>query len=107
MNLISNLLTSGYSFSCGNYFPTVIKEKGLMTLIGHRSGGGECSVGAYATGSGTILRNSSNYHLGHYDHDAKKFIGNDEGIEVDYELAYSDYYNNSAVKTLIHNIQSM
>ena len=100
------LLTSGYSFSCGNYFPTIIKEKGLMTIIGHKSGGGECSVGSYANGTGSILRNSSTYHLGYYDKDAKKFIGNDGGIEVDYELAYSDYYNNSAIKTLINNIQS-
>ena len=100
------LLTSGFSFSCGNYFPTVIKEKGLMTLIGHKSGGGECSVGSYSTASTTILRNSSTYHLGVYDNDEKKFIGNDNGIEVDYELDYADYYNNTAIKALIADIQN-
>ena len=99
------LLTSGYSFSCGNYYPTVMKEKGLMTLIGHKSGGGECAVGNYVNGSGTILRNSSGYHLGHYNSSTKKFVGNDNGIEVDYELDYTKYYNNTELVNFIHSIQ--
>lgn len=99
------LLTSGYSFSCGNYFPTVMKEKGWMTLIGHKTGGGECAVSYYANGSGTILRNSSGYHLGHYNSSTKKFVGNDNGIEVDYELDYTKYYNNTELVNFIHSIQ--
>lgn len=87
------LLTSGFSFSCGNYLPTVIKEKGAMTLIGQKSGGGECVVGWYANASGTILRNSSHYHMGSYDTVNDCFVGNNNGIDVDHTYPYADFYN--------------
>ena len=87
------LLTSNASFSCGNYFPTVIKEKGAMTIIGEQSGGGECAVGMFASASGTIIRNSSFMHLGYYDYVNEEFVGNDGGITPDYAYPREKFYD--------------
>ena len=95
------LMTSSYSFSCGNYFPTVIKERGAMTIIGQRSGGGECVVGYLTTATGSVLRNSGCYHLGYYDYTQQKYIGNDGGIPVDY--SFTDFYNVSALRTFCNS----
>ena len=44
-------LTSKSSFSCGNYFPFLVREAGGM-LIGETSGGGSCSVQVADTSEG-------------------------------------------------------
>lgn len=100
------LLTSGHSFSCGNGLPTVVKERGLMTIIGQKSGGGECAVTQYSSGTGNVLRNSSMYHMGYYDQTTHKFVGNNGGIEPDYELDYEYFYDTDALIDFIHDLQS-
>lgn len=93
-------LDSRYSFSCGNFLPTILKTRGLATLIGERSGGGVCAVGAFASASGTIFRSSSLYQLGAYDTEFRCY---EDGIEPDLLLAREDYYDYSAIYDLIHN----
>ena len=95
------LLTSNFSFSCGNYFPTVIKEHGSMTIIGETSGGGECAVGLFATACGTIFRNSSVMHLGYYDSTSSVFVGNDDGIAPDYEYPRAKFYDLNYLDTFL------
>jgi len=96
------LLTSNYSFSCGNYFPTVIKEMGAATLFGERSGGGACAVGYLSTPYGGLLRNSSNFQLGHWDYDNEEFINNDDGIEVDYAFDRQYFYDDQEIYNFVH-----
>lgn len=97
------LLTSNFSFSCGNYFPTVMKEKGAMTLIGETSGGGECAVAMFATADGTIIRDSSNFHLGYYDYVNEEFVGNDGGITPDYAYPREYFYDMAYLVNFVNN----
>lgn len=98
------MMTSNFSFSCGNYLPTVTKQKGLATLIGQTSGGGTCPVGNMSTAYGTFLRNSSCYQLGQWDSENEQFLNNDAGIEVDYEFNPEYFYNDQKIWEFIHSI---
>ena len=85
-------------------FPTIIKDKGLATIIGETSGGGECIVGMLSTAHGCILRNSSNRQGGHWDSSESKFIGNDNGITPDYSLERSKFYDDNELYNFIRSI---
>ena len=52
------VLTSFRSFSCGNLFPALCKESGVL-IAGEQSGGGSCGVGGYRTPEGIFYRISS------------------------------------------------
>lgn len=52
------ILTSPMSFSCGNLFPELCKEAGLL-IAGQKSGGGSCGIGGYRTADGFYYRISS------------------------------------------------
>ena len=45
------VLTNFRSFSCGNLFPALCKEAGVL-IAGEKSGGGSCGVGVYRTADG-------------------------------------------------------
>lgn len=45
------VLIGPISFSCGNLFPSLCKDAGLL-IVGQKSGGGSCAVGAYRTADG-------------------------------------------------------
>lgn len=93
-------LTSNFSFSCGNYLPTIIKGRGLATLFGEASGGGVCAVGAIVTASGTILSNSSLYQLGTVVND--EFMCSETGIEPDYAFDRANYYDDEAINAFVN-----
>ena len=96
------VMTSSFSFSCGNYFPTVCKEKGMATLIGQRSGGGTCPVCSLTTSYGTIFRSSGKYQLGTWATD--HFENNDSGVPVDYEFSPDYFYDDEAIYNFIHSL---
>ena len=52
------VLTCFRSFSCGNLFPALCKEAGVL-IAGEKSGGGSCGVGVYRTPEGINYRISS------------------------------------------------
>ena len=81
------ILTSNYSYSCGNAFPFYAKQYGLATLMGARSGGGECCVFEYNFPSGQNIRYSSPYHLGCYDEKANTYLYDEYGADVEYEAS--------------------
>ena len=54
------VLTSFRSFSCGNLFPALCKEAGVL-IAGEKSGGGSCGIAYYRTADGFIYRISSAY----------------------------------------------
>ena len=73
------ILTSSYSFSCGNAFPSYARDFGLATIVGTKSGGGECVVGGSQLPYNSFLTYSSNFHLGYYNAEEKTFSGYEEG----------------------------
>ncbi len=52
------VITSPLSFSCGNLFPSICKDAGLL-IAGQKSGGGSCAVGSYRTADGFYYKISS------------------------------------------------
>lgn len=83
-NLNFAILTSNYSFSCGNALPTVAKDEGIM-IIGEQSGGGSCYVGVYNDLFGAEYRVSGMTKLFNSDG-----IENDFGVPVDEGLIVYD-----------------
>lgn len=75
------VLTSGYCFSCGNLFPSVMHDNGVM-LLGYHSGGGSCAVQKMCAADGFGYQLSS--HHGRLINAAGENI--DGGIPVDVEL---------------------
>ena len=52
------VLTSGTSFSCGNLFPSILKDNGIP-VMGVKSGGGACAIQAMCTADGFAFQISS------------------------------------------------
>ena len=52
------VLTSDFSFSCGNLFPSLCKDAGVL-VAGQTSGGGACAVGMFRTAEGFLYQLSS------------------------------------------------
>ena len=52
------VLTSPMSFSCGNLFPSILKDNGVPVL-GATSGGGACAIQAMCTADGFCFQISS------------------------------------------------
>ena len=52
------VLTSGMSFSCGNLFPSILKDGGVP-VMGTTSGGGACAIQAMCTADGFCYQISS------------------------------------------------
>jgi len=52
------VLTSDVSFSCGNLFPSMLKDAGIP-VIGETSGGGSCAIQAMCTADGFCFQISS------------------------------------------------
>lgn len=95
------ILTSPYSFSCGNAFPFYAKQCEFAKIIGVKSGGGECAVYEAHLPSGERFYHSSNLHIGWYDELTKNFEGDEPGVEVDIPIEYHDFYNLDAIQSII------
>ena len=52
------VLTSDVSFSCGNLFPSMLKDNGIP-VMGEQSGGGSCAIQAMCTADGFCFQISS------------------------------------------------
>ncbi len=82
------VLTSDVSFSCANFFPSMMQDVGFP-IIGERSGGGSCSVHPYITPEGMQFQISSAR-----DRIANKNWENiDGGVEPNYviDVSSGDY----------------
>lgn len=87
------ILTSGYSFSCGNAFPYYAGICDYAKIIGQVSAGGECTVGEAMLPSGEHFFHSSNLHMGYFDESKRIFSGDENGAPVDFEIDYDHFYN--------------
>ena len=84
-NLNIAVLTSDMSFSCGNLFPSLMKDMGFP-IIGERSGGGACAVQAFITPEGMQFQISSARARLTND----KWENIDSGIEPNYVIDISE-----------------
>ena len=75
------VLTSGYSYSCANQFPSILKDAGIP-ILGERSHGGSCSVQKQILGNGAVYAHSS--WLSRLINDAGEDV--DTGVPVDVDL---------------------
>lgn len=95
-----HILTSEFSFSCGNAYPFYLKKNGIASIIGVKSGGGECAVSESYLPSGEHFYHSGNLHIG-WCVDGR-FEGDEAGVEVDTAIEYEDFYNLNKLQTLIN-----
>lgn len=91
------VLISGYSFSCGNLFPTICKNNNMATIIGQKSGGGACIVDHLITPDGQWVDFSGLSRLCLTN--TKE--SNDAGIEPDITLELSQFSDMSALRAAI------
>ena len=82
------VLTSGFSFSCGNLLPAQMKDLGLL-VIGERSGGGSCAIQQMVTADGFDYRISS-FRARLAD---KNWDNIDGGIEPSITIEHSKFYD--------------
>ena len=100
------MLVSHESYSCGNLFPSMMKEQGYL-ILGERSGGGACTILELSTADGFY------YHISAYQMRLTNSAGEviDAGIEPHVELVktdadgqkdYSDYYDLALLSDVIN-----
>lgn len=99
------VLTSSFSFSCGNFLPGVAKDNGVK-IIGEKSGGGVSPVGVYLDAFGSGI-NLSNYTNMLYKDASGKYVHNDAGIPVDHEfpLSNGNWFDPNAIQTFVKSLQ--
>lgn len=86
------VLTSGYSFSCGNFFPSVCKYQLNIPVVGQQSGGGGGIVKQTQSSDGAIFKTSASAEMCALDANGN-YICIDAGVPVDYEISYDDFYS--------------
>lgn len=92
------VLTSEFSFSCGNLFPSIMSDQrgtgaknvASINLIGQTSGGGAGAVMVSGTGDGAGIRTSSCFELIYSNGDSV-----DAGVAPDLTLDHSVYYDDT------------
>jgi hypothetical protein len=96
-------LTSGVSFSCGNLVPSLLKESGVVTLLGRKSGGGACIVGYSSLPDGMIYQLSSENRM--CTRKNGTFYSVDQGAEVDVTLSDpATYYDRAALRAAMESL---
>jgi hypothetical protein len=109
------IMTSHYSFSCGNLLPSLMKDYGYL-IIGEKSGGGSCSIQNMCTAEGLCYILSSararlfnkageNIDVGVEPHivlEVKDAVGqDDDGDNVDYS-DFSAFYAPSVGEQIVN-----
>lgn len=88
------VLTSGFSFSCGNYFPAICKYQFGIPIVGQRSGGGGGVVKATQTTDGAVFNTSAAREMCAIDAGGN-YVSIDHGVPVDLEIPYEAFYGDS------------
>ncbi len=99
------VLTSPYSFSCGNMFPYIAKTNGLATIIGQQSGGGACVVAYTVTPDGMPYRISGLSRTGDAIDPSKH---DDLGVEVDEkcQIALEHFYDDAYLDEFVNGLKA-
>ena len=96
------LLTSIYSYSCGNALPYYASKNGYAQIIGQKSGGGECAVDESMLPSGEHFYHSSNLHIGYFDEEKRIWEGDEGGAPVDHLIEYNNFYDIEGLNQLLN-----
>lgn len=99
------ILTSPFSFSCGNAFPGYAKAIKCAKVVGERSGGGGSMVDQVYTASGYGFNSSSMLTFATID-DKGNHIENDAGIPVDYQIPVAKWYTRDLLNAELDKIQN-
>lgn len=90
------VLTSGYSFSCGNFFPSICHYQLGVPIIGQRSGGGGGVVQPSQTSDGALFNTSASAEMCALDANGN-YISIDDGVPVDHEISFDKYYSGDVI----------
>lgn len=96
------VLTSTYSFSCANLFPSVCKEGKLAKIIGEKSGGGACVVYPSVTADGMSFQMSGLSRLSVKENNGT-FSDIDDGVTPDYAFSRKSFYDERTLATFVEN----
>ena len=100
------ILTSDFSFSCGNAFPAIAQKENSVKIIGQKSGGGECAVAIHYLPNSEYVYHSSNLHIGLFDEEKNTFTGFEGGATPDIEISdISNFYSIEYLNNAIRNAQ--
>lgn len=91
------IMTSSFSYSCGNAFPFYAKDLGYAKILGEKSGGGECAVATSILPTGHVFSYSSNVHLGSYNKLFHAWKGSEQGVDPDIPLQGEECYELSSI----------
>lgn len=95
------VLSSEYSFSCANDFVHYCKKHNYAKIIGQKSGGGACCIAPVVTPTGALIVLSGLYGVKNSDNE---LIEN--GIDVDYEIDYDNFYKKDYLLSAINSFNS-
>ncbi len=95
------MITSPYSFSCGNAMPFYAQKNGFALIAGTKSGGGECTVDTVVFPFGQTMHYSSSNHIGLYNEATGEFIGAEVGANPNVATQFNIYDVDKASEVLI------
>lgn len=96
------IATSAASFSAANAYAFYADISDSATIIGRKSGGGECAVSIHYLPNSQYIYHSSNLHIGFYDETEGNFWGDEAGVVPEiYFDDYNTYGDPNAIETLI------
>ena len=89
------VLTSGFSFSCGNYFPAICKYQLGIPVVGKQSGGGGGVVKNVHTSDGALFQTSAAIEM--CEIKDGQIVTIDSGVPVDLEIDYENFYSGDSL----------
>jgi C-terminal processing protease CtpA/Prc len=96
-------LISPISFSCGNLVPCILKESGMVTLLGRTSGGGSNVVLNVSSPWGTSFQISGSKRISFLKNGS--FYDVDRGADPDFVLTGPEkYYDRQALTDYINSL---
>ena len=96
-------MTSPFSFSNGNLVPCMLKESGVVTMLGRTSGGGSCNIQPMSSAWGTSFQISGTNRSSFFKNGS--FYDVDRGADPDYTISEPEkYYDRQALTDYINSI---
>jgi C-terminal processing protease CtpA/Prc len=97
-------LISSVSFSCGNLVPSLLKQSGMVTLLGDTSGGGACAVQFGSLADGSVFTISSSKRLSVVDNGA--YYAVDRGVEPHIHLSkFESYFDRTGLTEYLNSLK--
>ncbi len=90
------ILTSEFSFSCGNFFPSVCKYQLEVPIVGQKSGGGGGVVKPSQTSDGALFNTSASAEMCALDASGN-YVCIDDGVPVDHEISHDKFYSGDVI----------